>query len=710
MRTVSQLLLNFLVNACWQITLIAIAASVCSWLLRNVSARYRHLLWVVAFVMALGLPLLKSPQLSTPGTTTAIQKADATEFNVSAGLDNVLTEVPPASTAARNPAQKLQLSEKVALILAVLYLLVVLYRGLRLGQAWHRTRKIRKGARPLDPDEHLGAIIRHCQTVIGIERVEVWSSTDVSVPITVGMLNPIVVLPERLLRALDDEVLTSAIGHELVHILRRDYLRNLLFELIYLPLSFHPAAALIRRRIKQTRELSCDELVTDKLLAAEVYAHSLVQLAGSALPFGRHATLTVGITDADILEVRIMSLLRKSKLNRTRAKLLLLAASVLLATPCVAAAAFSLSFDIALQDPAALASETQREISRARLVYKVDPEYTEEARANKIEGTVGLVAVINPKGTVESVTVTKPLYPSLDESAVSAIRKWRFEPLIKDGQPASQKYSVEMVFRMSAGQQDARKREEQERMRARELEEKQRAQSQTDEEQARKRELEMRELEERAKTDLHLRAELEERARHMERERKERDEAGPFAMELGGGGLEAAKWARITMEQAIQIATSQYPGKVLESRLLGEREDRVFYRVMIVNGDDTRVTITFVLVNAIDGTISKTERAERPRESSRGVIFGGVLNSKAISLPNPNYPAIARQAQASGTVTVEITVDEDGNVIAARAVSGHPLLQAASVDVARLAKFSPTLLSGEPVKIRGVLVFNFVAQ
>lgn len=67
------------------------------------------------------------------------------------------------------------------------------------------------------------------------------------------------------MREADTDVLTSAIGHELVHVLRRDYLLNLAYELIYLPLSFHPAAALVRRRINQTRELSCDELVTEKL-------------------------------------------------------------------------------------------------------------------------------------------------------------------------------------------------------------------------------------------------------------------------------------------------------------------------------------------------------------------------------------------------------------------------------------------------------------
>lgn len=88
-------------------------------------------------------------------------------------------------------------------------------------------------------------------------------------------------------------------------------------------------------------------------------------------------------------------------------------------------------------------------------------------------------------------------------------------------------------------------------------------------------------------------------------------------------------------------------------------------------------------------------------------INGGVLNGKAISLPLPVYPPIALAAKASGSVTVQITIDEDGNVISAQADSGHPLLRAAAVTAAREAKFSPTRLSGQPVKVQGVVIYNF---
>jgi len=94
----------------------------------------------------------------------------------------------------------------------------------------------------------------------------------------------------------------------------------------------------------------------------------------------------------------------------------------------------------------------------------------------------------------------------------------------------------------------------------------------------------------------------------------------------------------------------------------------------------------------------------------RAPISGGVLNGKAISLPKPAYPPIARAAHASGTVTVQVTIDENGSVISAHALSGHPLLQAVAVAAARGARFSPTKLSGQPVKVTGVITYNFVAQ
>ncbi|MGI8639895.1 MAG: TonB family protein [Pyrinomonadaceae bacterium] len=91
-------------------------------------------------------------------------------------------------------------------------------------------------------------------------------------------------------------------------------------------------------------------------------------------------------------------------------------------------------------------------------------------------------------------------------------------------------------------------------------------------------------------------------------------------------------------------------------------------------------------------------------------ISGGVVNGKARTLAKPAYPAAAKAVNASGSVNVQVTIDENGDVVSASAVSGHPLLRAAAEQAARESKFSPTLLQGQPVKVTGVIIYNFVAD
>jgi TonB family protein len=119
--------------------------------------------------------------------------------------------------------------------------------------------------------------------------------------------------------------------------------------------------------------------------------------------------------------------------------------------------------------------------------------------------------------------------------------------------------------------------------------------------------------------------------------------------------------------------------------------------------------------NAKD-VVTKVDTSEAPpppppkSDVPRAPLSGGVLNGKAVRLVQPPYPAIARSAHASGQVRVQVVIDENGNVISATAVSGHPLLQGAAVAAARSSKFTPTKLSGQPVKVTGVIIYNFVAQ
>jgi protein TonB len=88
-------------------------------------------------------------------------------------------------------------------------------------------------------------------------------------------------------------------------------------------------------------------------------------------------------------------------------------------------------------------------------------------------------------------------------------------------------------------------------------------------------------------------------------------------------------------------------------------------------------------------------------------ISGGVLNGTALSLPAPSYPETARRMRVTGMVAVEVIVDETGKVISAVATSGPVALRDVAVQAALRARFSPTKLSGQPVKVSGLINYKF---
>lgn len=118
-------------------------------------------------------------------------------------------------------------------------------------------------------------------------------------------------------------------------------------------------------------------------------------------------------------------------------------------------------------------------------------------------------------------------------------------------------------------------------------------------------------------------------------------------------------------------------------------------------------------VEAVEKTIPpppiKKPIAE-PTEKKKTSISGGVVNGQATSLPKPPYPPTAKDVRAGGDVNVQVTIDENGRVISAKAIDGHFLLRPAAEKAAWSAKFKPTLLTGQPVKVTGVIVYRFATR
>ncbi|MFY9619332.1 MAG: energy transducer TonB [Pyrinomonadaceae bacterium] len=126
-----------------------------------------------------------------------------------------------------------------------------------------------------------------------------------------------------------------------------------------------------------------------------------------------------------------------------------------------------------------------------------------------------------------------------------------------------------------------------------------------------------------------------------------------------------------------------------------------------MNNDD-EPDITNVITKS--GGYSAQELPPEPWPRKAAPITGGVLNGKALSLAKPKYPKAARKNRDEGHVRVRIVIDEFGKVVSAEAVEGAESLREAATNAAYKSLFTPTRLMGQPVKVSGIIVYNFVAQ
>ncbi|MBO0800924.1 MAG: M56 family metallopeptidase, partial [Blastocatellia bacterium] len=283
METINNWFLIFLGNALWQPLVIAAAALGCDILLRKASARQRHLLWVAALALCLLMPLLGASGLFH-GKAPTTRVNDANVVGTETGVANDKLTSP---TLGKNFLPMIHaMTQPPALLMIIVlacYWFSLLFHGIRMWRSWRRTRALlAASARRALPDP-LASIKEECEKTIGLQNVALLSSAEIGSPLTAGKRS--IVLPESLFDSAASDLLLAAIGHEMARIKRRDFVCNLLYELLSMPLAFHPAVIFSKRRIKETRELACDELVTEKLIGAPAYARSLLQLADSALAF-----------------------------------------------------------------------------------------------------------------------------------------------------------------------------------------------------------------------------------------------------------------------------------------------------------------------------------------------------------------------------------------------------------------------------------------
>lgn len=323
----------FLLNALWQVPVVVLAASLGERLLRRGPARLRHALWLAALVSCVVLPAISLiPEAPAPPPPVP-------EIEIAAA--------PPAAAVPRAGFVAPELPPLLPSAIALLYGLFLAAGVFRLGRSWWKARTLARTASPAFLSEETGAIARRCCEAFGLEEIDLRVSERVPGPVTIGA---VVLLPPAFLAESTPDELTSALGHEMAHVRRRDYALHLAGEALLVPVSFHPAVRRLRRRLAETREMACDEAVVERLIGARAYARSLLAVAAAIAGLPRPA-LTLGVHQedaADTLEERMKRL--TDPRSRLGARLAL--ASLSLALLVLAGTGLAAS-SLAVQAPAA---------------------------------------------------------------------------------------------------------------------------------------------------------------------------------------------------------------------------------------------------------------------------------------------------------------------------------------------------------------------
>ncbi|HET6980429.1 MAG TPA: M56 family metallopeptidase [Pyrinomonadaceae bacterium] len=315
MLRISEFILNFVVNSAWQVTVIFVLAAAASWSLRNGPARFRHALWITALVACLVAPLLTATHV-VPEWISSFQLVSSSPPNredVSPSVDQSNSESSLVNhTSSSRRSMTVNTTSRSVLYLAFGYLVFLFVRALRLARFWVRKEKLRRSAVEGSITGDVTAAAQRCGELLNVTECRVRLSEKARVPYTIGALRPLIVLPQSFSANVNEAKLLSVIGHEMAHVARRDFLTNLLAELILLPVSFHPLTFFIKRQIDRTRELACDELVTSYILAPRVYARSLLWAAHVTRDYPSQAFM-LSIFDGKILEERIVRIMRSQK-------------------------------------------------------------------------------------------------------------------------------------------------------------------------------------------------------------------------------------------------------------------------------------------------------------------------------------------------------------------------------------------------------------
>jgi TonB family protein len=439
------LILNYLLNSLWQVPLVFLFAACAARITASAGPQIQHRIWVVALMLEVLLPAC----VLTPKWRGLLLSL----FDRRRGSVSVQTNILNPVAAGHGNYHLAVLFADAALIV---YLATLLYTTIRLLFQLHKTRVLHRTAQPSTLIGEPQDIWQRCVRVFGVHDAQLATSTAIAGPSTIGVRRRLVLLPSALLTGLSLEDLTAALAHEFAHMRRRDFLKNLIYGFITLPLNWHPVLRLTHLRLVESREMVCDELAAQASVGSLRYAHSLLRLAAS-LSRPRPATNlhAIGILDANVLERRVMTLTRKTTVS-TAVRRFAIAATVLFGV-ALCASAMSLRIEVpahylvaavGAQEPPNGPVRVAAGIAAGQIVSKVNPIYPPEAKAQGIQGSVVLHAIIREDGTVQQLSVISGP-EELQPSAMDAVRQWVYKPYLLNGNPVKVETNITVNYALA---------------------------------------------------------------------------------------------------------------------------------------------------------------------------------------------------------------------------------------------------------------------
>jgi TonB family protein len=457
-RTLETWLLNYAVNALWQVPIVFAAAWIAARTSRRAGPAFQHGLWTSALVAEVLLPACTA----RPGEAWQMLLQWLASFRQSSIVQDphVTVTMGPAHAAAGFHMPPMLLAA-----VALLYLGALVYFATRLCIGLYQTNSLRRRAEPLALSGDARQSYHRFAQIFEVRDATLATSTEIAGPITLGVRRPVLLLPSALDTNLLGEDLDAALAHEFAHMRRRDFAKNLLYEVLSLPIAFHPLLRLTRSRMAETRELVCDAMAADVVAGRQRYARSLLRLA-TKFSEQAHAPTphAIGIFDAHPFknfERRVMNLTHNSLELRGAARVATAAVSLLLiGGACTSALAFRLQVAVppsqttnAVQG-AVVAGPSEPmhvggNIKKPTVIYTVDPEYSPQARRAKFSGNVEVYLWVDKDGHPSHVRVVRGVGLGLDEKAVEAVRQYKFKPATLDGKPVTVDLYVDISFNIA---------------------------------------------------------------------------------------------------------------------------------------------------------------------------------------------------------------------------------------------------------------------